>query len=228
MDNPQGAKEPSSTQYVFHEQDDSGLITRLEAVGPNGERRNVELPYPMTLHVPSADGSAAGPQTAAHPGYPHGGGAQGTFLWSEVAAASGQPAATGPAMGPQAGFTHGPTPGPQFPGTYGPGTFGPAPGTHFAGMHGPHVAPPPGRTVKLQLTPPGFGQTMRLQPGPAPGTTMGFAPAPAMGGCVSGPAMVLHSGPAPGMAMGPQFGIAVGPAFGPAPHGPGTETGPRT
>ena len=34
MDNPQGAQEGASTQYIFHVQDGTGLVTRLEAVGP--------------------------------------------------------------------------------------------------------------------------------------------------------------------------------------------------
>lgn len=222
MDNPQGAKEGSSTQYIFHVQDGTGLVTRLEAVGPQGQRRDVELPYPMTLQVPSAETPAGGTQTAAPHASPHIGGQQGTFLWSEVAGAPWQqPSTPGTGMGP--------APGPQFTAAHGP-----APGTHFAGMHAPHVAPPPGRTVKLQLTPPGFGHTMRLHPGAAPEAAV---PGPA-GGYVSGTVMA-HPGHAHGPAMGPahapgttmagpQCGIVLAPYLGPAPSRPDNESGPRT
>ncbi len=215
MDDPQGAKDDASTQYIFHVQDATGLVTRLEAIGADGVRREVTLPQPMTLHVPPSD--AAGAQSAAPHPSPHHPAPQGTFLWSEVAGAHPQPNAPGHGMGPP----------PQFTAAQGPTHF--APGTHFAGA--PPYAPPPGRTVKLQLTPPGFGHTARFQPG---------AGMPA-GGQVSGPPMGLHPG-APGTTMGPGhapggtttfhggpgIGIVLAPYLGPVPGRPDDEGGPRT
>jgi hypothetical protein len=244
MNSPQDDKEPAATQYVFHVQDATGLVTRLESVSPDGERKEMEVPQGMTLRMPStgdSGGEAASaqaredapqgvpPHAPGHNPGPHpAGAAQGTFLWSEMGA-HGQPSGPGPAVVIRGGA--GPAFGPQFTGPHGgaPGTHlfggGFGPGPQMGGGPGPHGAPA-GRTVKLQLTPPGFGGTARLHGGApqmgAPGATMGpggFGHAPAMGGgCVSGPAMGVPGAHGPG-GHGPGTG---GPQFGFGPHGPGT------